>query len=130
MECKCAVFACDGNKYFVQCEKCKIGINSNQNINPESDTNKFKWYEQHILLIQDNPDFRLRIKLFCLFGYGLIYLMCYLYHFDIINWVNVRTLDLGFKIFFTLYIVVVFGYVDAITKLNQKNTRYSIKNIE
>jgi hypothetical protein len=132
MECKCSVLTIGGVKYFVQCEKCKRNPNpnitsvpTNTNTNTDTDTNKFNWYERHILLIRDNPDFRLGLNLFCLFGYGLIYMIAYLHHFEIISYLNVKLLDIGYRIFLTIYVFVVFGYLYTIGELD-KNFKYKL----
>lgn len=128
-KCECAIFELNNIKYYIQCEKCKkykkeIGISYNSNITNTSKS-EYKWYEQHIILVRDNPDFRLGLNLFCLFGYGLISTICYLHYFDIINYKNVIQLNIVFGIFLLFYMIIVFAYIDATDKL-RKNSKYKL----
>ena len=129
MKCKCSVFIIDKTKYFVQCEKCKNGTDINYELFDNNEyLKKFKWYEQHTLMIRDNPNLRLGLNLFCLYGYGMIFILCYLQYFEIINYQKIIILDIGFKILVPIYICILFGYIDGISKLSSDSKYKLYKN--
>ena len=111
MLCKCAILIKENKKYLVKCDYCKT--------NPITFyQSKYKWYEYPVILIRDNPELRLIIGLYCLFGYAVIFILLWL------DWVKIflikkyKFVENIFAIFAIFYVGIIFGYLSIIQKLD------------
>jgi hypothetical protein len=85
--------------------------------------NKHKWYEYHIIAIRDYPITRLNIEIFCLVSYVISFIIGYAGHWKIFDFQKYFYFNLFLKIYFMIFIIVIFAYIDAIYKLSN-NPKY------
>lgn len=120
MYCGCCFFIHQNNKYFIQCEKCKknsisqLGQNENTNICKGHYQNQYKWYEFHKKIIRTNPEIRLIVELFCLFGFGIWCIIAYLEHFNIVIFSQHKYIRWFITTFLSIYVIVLFCYLDSL----------------
>lgn len=119
MSCECAIFAKDNAQYFIQCNECarnntplptSLYYNSNVlNLNTP-------WHLYHVKYIKNNSWIKKYLNIFCICG--LIFWLGLCYNENAIKNLNSNsTIRLLITIFLTLYIIILFGYIDAINKL-------------
>lgn len=120
MNCKCCILFLNNKKYLVKCIECK-------NI-PDETTNKtkykFNWYEKHIELIRDYPDFRICVELILLIGFLLFAIMCWI---DMIKktYLIEKPFHIIIRSILIIWTIISYTYLVTIQKL-KNNQKYFI----
>lgn len=120
MQCQCCILLLSGKKYVVKCENCK-------NKQDLTETIKFRWYEKHIVLLRDNPEFRLIVELIMLFGYVGFIILIYM-QLNNLTLISNEMINRIIAMIFIGWFGLVFGYIDACQKLKSDSKFYLKKN--
>lgn len=120
MQCQCGILLLSGKKLVVKCEYCKNKPDSTKIC-------KFRWYEKHIVLLRDNPKFRLIVELIMLFGYIGLMILIYMELNKLTLTFN-KMIHMVIAIIFSGWFCLVFGYIDACQKLKSYPKFYLEKN--